>query len=402
MKLKDLFEKLLLRIFLTFIYIINNEITILIAAVTYYAMLSFVPLLLVLSVIMQKVLIAYPGATDVVKKFILDLNLDFMKNINIIDVILSGHALGFGLFGLISIFFTSTLFLRTINKVFKKIFLIKELKESLLHMCMPFLLYVLFLLLILIMIFLKISLVFIEKYLVFKLKINFSLIMGLIERFYIMPVIIFFILVFISYYLLSMRRLRFFDSFKVAFYFMVSLYVANIMFKHFYNVSFYNAIYGALSSIVITLAYVYIFFLIFIFWAQFGFVDTNFKLVVIKVFFEEAFKNPHSFLVRYLSRLLDKNVVRLNKGEMVKLDEFIGLIVIVMDGSLELTSENGLPVYIDRFSFFNVVDISENVLITASEESLLLIITKEQKEFLMTDSPVASAIFLSNEKILMM
>jgi membrane protein len=183
---------------------------------------------------------------------------------------------------------------------------------------------------------------------------------------------------------------------------MVSLYVANIVFKHFYNVSFYNAIYGTLSSIVITLAYVYIFFLIFIFWAQFGFVDTNFKLVIIKVFFEGAFKNPHSFLVRYLTRLLNKNVVYLNKGERLKLDEFIGLIVIVMDGSLELTSENGLPVYIDRFSFFNVTDISENVQITASEESLLLIITKEQKEFLMVDSPVASAIFLSNEKILMM
>jgi len=92
----------------------------------------------------------------------------------------------------------------------------------------------------------------------------------------------------------------------------------------------------------------------------------------------------------------------LNKGESIKLDEFIGLIVIVMDGSLELTSENGVPVYIDRFSFFNVTDISENVQISASEESLLLIITKEQKEFLMTDSPVASAILLSNEKILMM
>lgn len=400
MKMKELAVKFVLKILISIMYIFSNDIVILNAAVTYYALLSFVPMLIIMGVIFQKIIVMFPAAIDVVYAMIKSVDFQYLEDFDLYKMISVNRSVGFGLFGIITIFFTSTLFLRSVNKVFKKIFRIRDLKETILHSLIPFILYFIFLFMILTTIIIKIMLVTIEKFLVFYLDVDFSGILDRLGELSIVPIVIFFFLFFIAYYSLSMRKIGLLNSLKVSLFFIISLYFLNLMFKYFYNVSFYNAVYGALSSIIITLAYLFLFFLLFIFWAQYGYVDRNYSGVAIKIFFEEAVKNPDSFLVKYLSKLLKGNVVRLNKEDEVKLKNYNQEFAVVLDGSFEMVGEDGLPIYINRFDFFNLTDISDNVSIYASENALLLLISLQQKEFLINDSAVAAGIFMSNEKML--
>lgn len=400
MRIKELVIKFLLKILISVMYLFSNEIVILNAAVTYYALLSFVPMLIILGVVFQKIIFMFPETLDIVDAMMKSIHFAYLDSFDLYDMMSVSKGVGFGVFGFITIFFTSTLFLRSINKVFKKIFRIRELKETILHSLIPFMLYFAFLFMILITIIIKIMLVTIEKFLVFYLDIDFSGILDKLGELSVVPVVIFFVLFFVAYYFLSMRRISLFNSLKVSLYFMISLYFLNMSFKYFYNVSFYNAVYGALSSIVITLAYIFMFFLLFIFWAQYGYVDRNYNGVVIKIFFEEAVKNPNSFLVNYLSKLLKGNVVRLDRDEKLNLKKYAQDFAVVLDGSFEIVGEDGLPIYINKFDFFNLSDISDNVSLCATENSLLLLISMQQREFLNNDSAVASGIFMSNEKML--
>lgn len=400
MNLKIMIQKNILKFTLTFIYLLNNELLLLNAATTYYALLSFIPLILTLSIIIEKIAIISPEALNLLN--ILSENISNLFNIelDISNFFGQSKKIGLGLFGTISVFLTSTLFLRTINKIFRKIFRIKTLKETILHTIMPFILYILFLIFIFIAILIKTSLVIIEKYLVFYFDIDFSTIITILEKVSAIPLIIFFIISTLTYYFLSMRKIGILTAIKISLYLMISIYILNLFFKNFYNIAFYNAIYGTLSSIIITLAYVYFFFMFFIYWAQYSYVSSKFESVIIKYFFEEFFKKPDSKIVNQLAKFLKDNIIVCNKDQILNIKELNNDLAIVLKGSFELTNEDEIPIYINRLDFFNIQDISDKVIIKASEDSLILTISEEQKRFLLEDSSIASAIFHSNEKLL--
>lgn len=399
MKLFESIKRFFLKVLLTLLYLIGNDILLFNAAITYYALLSFVPMILIVGLVMQKLFIYFPQSITFFENMVASFDIELFEGVNIMKILKDAKLTGFGIFGAVSIFLTSTIFLRSLNKVFKKIFRIKAIKDSLVHNLMPFLVYFSFLITIVVALASRVMLIFLEKFLVFYVDIDLSYPILILEKFSAFPLIIFLFLLTIAYHFLSLRRIGWIDSLKVSIYFGVSIYLINIMFKHFYNVSFYNAVYGALSSLIITLAYLYIFFLVFLFWAQYSFVEKNYKGVLVRVLFDTAFENPNSFIIKLFKRVIK---YKLRFGAEVDLDILNPKYdyVIILNGSIELVDENGLSIYLNRFDFFKISDISTNVKIIASEDCFVLLLSQDERDFLENDSPAASAIFKSNEKVL--
>ncbi|MCX8084989.1 MAG: YihY/virulence factor BrkB family protein [Calditerrivibrio sp.] len=397
-----LFKKIknyLLKIFVSFLYLIGNEIIILNAAVTYYALLSFLPMIIIVGLVFQNILAQNIVFLSYLEEIINSLQLDFIEYKDVLSFLKTTNTAGFGLFGVLSLFLTSTIFLRAINNVFKKIFRIKQLKESIIHNLMPFLVYMLFLISAAITVTVKFGLVLIEKILSEYLDIDLMPFLSFVDKYYIIPIVIFLFLSVVAYYLLSLKKISLFDSFKISIFFIFSVFLLNKLFKNFYNLSFYNAVYGTLSSLIITLAYTYLFFLIFLFWAQFSFVDRNYKGAIIKIFFENVFYRPKSFLIKLLRYMIKGKVV--SEVECLTISDLISYdYVIVMGGELELVDSNGLSVYLGKYDFFMTNDISNDVLIKLSKDCMLLLLDEGEKRFLENDSAVAAGIFRSNEKVL--
>lgn len=399
MKYLDISRRFFLKLLLTFSYLLGNDIMLLNAAITYYALLSFVPMILILGLLLQKIFLYFPQTVTFFESMIASFDIELFEGVSFTKLLKNTKMAGFGIFGVISIFVTSTIFLRSLNRVFKKIFRIKAIKETLIHSLMPFLVYFIFIFVILVFIVSKVALVFLENFLVYYVDVDLSYPIYILEKFFAFPVVVFVVIITISYHFLSLRKIKWLDALRISLFFLVSIYLINIAFKHFYNISFYNAVYGALSSLIITLAYIYIFFLTFVFWAQYIFVERNYKGVLVKTVFDLAFENPNSWLLKILKRIESERLISslgIDIGILKSGYEY----VILLNGSVELVDENGLSIYLNRFDFFKVSDISDNIKILPSDDCLLLLITQGEKEFLESDSTAASAIFKSNEKVL--
>jgi len=399
MKYLEFVKIFLLKILLTLFYLMINDLPILNAAITYYALLSFVPLVMILGLLMQKIFIYFPQTLIFFGNMLSSFNIELLKEIDHAKILKETNLAGFGIFGVITIFLTSTLFLRAINKIFKKIFRITEIKESIKHSLMPFLVYMLFLLVIIMTLLAKVLILFLENILVYYVEIDLSYSIYMLEKFSVFPVVLFVLILTVSYHFLSLAKIKWIESIKISLFFLITIFFVNIVFKHFYNVSFYNAIYGALSSLIITLAYVYTFFLVFLFWGQYGFVDRNYKGVLVRIVFDKLFSKPKSVLVRFMVKML-KNKILESKKISNNIFQYKDSYAMIMDGSIELVDHFGLSIYLNRFDFFRIADISEDVEIKPSESCLLLILDEYEKDFLERDSLVASGIFKSNEKVL--
>ncbi len=155
-----------LKVIVTFLLLLYNDLLILNAALTYYALLSFAPLLLIMGVVSQKVIILFPEFPNFVTELLKDLNIEGLAQTDITTTILKVKSLKFGIFGLLSLLLTSTLFLRSLNKVFRKIFKIKNLKEYLFHNLIPLLLYMVFIFLTVMALIIKALLGLVEKFIV--------------------------------------------------------------------------------------------------------------------------------------------------------------------------------------------------------------------------------------------
>lgn len=401
MKALHIFKRFLLNLVLTFFYMVSNDILLFNAAITYYALLSFIPMLLIFGLVLRKIFLYFPQSVRYFEEMMGTVDIEMLEYVNILGLIKESNVAGFGIFGILSIFLTSTIFLRSINTVFKKIFRIKSVKETILHSLMPFFVYFSFLVIIIILLLSKVALLFLENFLVFYVDIDLSYPILILEKFSFLPLLFFLTLLSISYHFLSLRRLSWIDSIKLSLLFGFTIYCFNIAFKYFYNISFYNAVYGALSSLIITLAYVYIFFLSFLFWSQYGFVKNNYKGVLIRILFESAFNNPKSFLVKFFMMIL-KDRAFFGKSVTVEILKTNYDYAILLDGTLELVDDNGLSIYLSKYDFFKINDISGNVNFIPSEDCIILIFDQEEKLFLENDSSAASAIFKSSEKVLIL
>lgn len=265
--MKAFIKKILSALFLAICYFNKNNLLFNAAGLTFYFILSLVPLFLLIIAILNIVALSYMD-------FIFELA-ESLKNINenvliyfykIVESSKDFNIFSFGISGIISLIFTSLLFSKSIVNCFKKILNVKLKKYF--GILAPLLLNFFILFIILVAIILKFSLIFIKNFLINFLHLDLTFILDIISKFIFAPMVLIFITIFFSYYLLSNKILNVKISFVLSLLFCIVLYIFNWFYSSFANLTYYKLIYGQIGLLIFSLYWVYFLFAIYLYSIQ--------------------------------------------------------------------------------------------------------------------------------------
>ena len=225
-----------------------------------------------------------------------------------------------GLFGIIALLFSSTLFVRSILRAFEQIFNKPCYKSLIVSYFVPIFVniftVVVVILLISSMVILKIlmnkmGMVFVDKYL------NVSVITSLLST---SPFVILFFISFFMYKIFSWKKINWKTAIIISIMFSLNIYLIKYLFKGgFYAPSQIN-LYGSASIFLLTLISFYIVFIFFLFWIQFGFAYENINILVLRFIIDS--KKSVLFrenIVNFIYPIIHKNVNILKTNEEVEI-----------------------------------------------------------------------------------
>jgi len=287
--MKSALKKILSSFLLSVHYFNKNNLILNAGALTFYFIISLVPVFLIILTISNIIAISN-------EEMIFNI-LNSMKNLNeeaisffykIIANSKSINIFSFGISGIISILLTSLLFSKSLNISFVKIINIKQKKIT--GVLVPFLLNISGLAILLTTLSLKVGLLLIHKLLFKYINIDASYIVTILTNLLLAPKLLVFIIIFISYYFLSGRKFSFKISFLMALLFSISVYLLNRLYFAFISINYYKAIYGQIGLLIFSLYWLYFIFIFYLFFAQLGACLSDFKIYTIKFWIQKGRK----------------------------------------------------------------------------------------------------------------
>jgi len=393
-------KRILARIYLSIHYFFTNKLMNFAANLTFFFLLSFIPMVLIISVVLTNLPIP-PEITSEIIKMIKSVNPDLIDYIlkSAGDThILTKNALNFGIFGAISLFLTSLLFVRAMKAAFSVIFSRKDQKWGFLNFFIPVIMEITALIMLIAVIVLKITLNVVSKFFDKSFLQDFIFIINALENIIYMPIVILLFITWLSYFLMSRGGM----SSKVSLYssigFCASVYLLNIIFTNIFNMAFYSLIYGSLGTLIFGLLWIYIVFCLFLFWGEFGYVFERVRWITIKMYIESKITETNiikGFIQSFLLpdtmdkiRMVDKET----EIEFRENEDFL----FVGEGAIDfLNKEEKHTAEYCKGSLIKTEDNSEyNIL--ARRGSTLIFLSKDDLKKLINESHTAGDLIADN------
>ncbi|TYB36238.1 MAG: hypothetical protein FXF49_00810 [Flexistipes sinusarabici] len=281
-------KRILARIYLSIHYFFANKLMNFAANLTFFFLLSFIPMLLIISVVLTNLPVPAEITSEIIKT-IKSINPDLIGYIlkSAGDThILTKNALNFGIFGAVSLFLTSLLFVRALKAAFSVIFSKKDQKWGFLNFFIPVIMEIMALIMLIAVIALKIILNIVSKFFDKSFLQDFTFIINALENIVYMPIVILLAISWLSYFLMSRGGINLKVSLYSSIGFCISLYLLNIVFTNIFDMAFYSLIYGSLGTLIFGLLWLYILFCLFLFWGEFGYVFERVRWITIKMYIE--------------------------------------------------------------------------------------------------------------------
>jgi len=336
------FKNWLARFYLTLYFFSSNKLMNFAANLTFFFLLSFVPMLLIISIILTNLPVS-ENITNEIINMIKSVNPDLIEYIlNSADKMdtLTRNALNFGVFGGVSLFLTSLLFVRALKAAFTVIFSRTDIKWGILGFFVPVIMEILAIVMLITVIVLKIFLNIITDFFTSTALQDFIWIINLLENVIYMPIVILFAISWLGYFLMSRGAMTLSVSLICSSGFCVTLFVFNKIFSKIFDIAYYSFIYGSLGTLIFGLFWVYIVFCLFLFWGQMGYVFHRLNWITVRMYIESRISRLSSFMkiisMYFLSVAGDK-IRFLDKNDYVKVETgddyiFIGDGAVISDG----------------------------------------------------------------------
>lgn len=291
-----LIKKFVNSVTLSYYYFAINEVINHAAALTFYFLLSFIPILLLSTIFIRTFLSGYPFIEsdffDLINKIDPELMKYFMK-VKLLDI---EHSINFGVLGFISLSLSSVLFTRSILRAFNIIYTTPKSK-IILGFFMPFILNFFTIIFIIFFILAKIIIEILVGYITVPLLSEY---LNMLKSFMgntLFPIIAITLITTIYYISLSWKRISTMTAIIGGFLFTFSIFVVNILFYKVFSLAKYNLIYGSLGTLIFSLFWLYVVFLLFMFFAQFTYVIYNYDFLMLRIFVENLL-GSNSFITK--------------------------------------------------------------------------------------------------------
>lgn len=314
--MKSIIKKILSALFLSVHYFGKNNLILDAGALTFYFIISLVPVFLIILTISNIIAISN-------KEIIFDI-LGSMKNLNPVAIsVLYGiienskniNIFSFGISGVISILLTSLLFSKSLNISFIKILEIKQKKLT--GVLVPFILNILGLTVLLLALFIKIGLLIINKFLFKYINIDLGYIVALLSNLLMAPKLLVFLIIFLSYQILSNKKFSFKISLFITLLFYISVYLLNKLYFAFISINYYKAIYGQIGLLIFSLYWLYLIFISYLFFAQLGACLSDFKTYTTKLWIQKGEKLNKLYKMIFPENL-DNNFLHIENKENIE------------------------------------------------------------------------------------
>jgi len=392
-------KRILARIYLSVHYFFTNKLMNFAANLTFFFLLSFIPMVLIISVVLTNMPIPREITSEIIK-MIKSVNPDLIDYIlkSADTHILTKNALNFGIFGGISLFFTSLLFVRAMKAAFSVIFSKKDQKWGFLNFFIPVIMEILALVMLIAVIMLKITLNVVSKFFDKSFLQDFIFIINILENIIYMPIVILLAISWLSYLLMSRGGM----SSKISLYssigFCVSLYFLNIFFTKVFSMAFYSLIYGSLGTLIFGLLWIYIVFCLFLFWGEFGYVFERVKWITIKMYIESKITEANiikNFIRSFLLPAAMDKIKVVDKGTEIyfgKNEDFL----FVGEGTISLFDNKGE--HMIDFDKGSLIKAEENIgfSMSAYKESTVIFLSKSELKKLVNESYSAGDLIAEN------
>ncbi|UOD34803.1 YihY/virulence factor BrkB family protein [Deferribacteraceae bacterium V6Fe1] len=324
--MKSALNRMLTSFLLSVHYFNKNNLILNAGALTFYFIISLVPVFLLILTISNIIAISNEEIIFNILNSMKNLNEEAIsffykiiansKNINIFS---------FGISGIVSILLTSLLFSKSLNISFVKIMDIKQKKIA--GILVPFLLNISGLAILLTALFLKVGLLLVHKLLFKYVNIDLGYIVTILTNLLLAPKLLVFIIIFLSYYFLSGRKFSFKISFFMAVLFSFTVYLLNRLYFVFISINYYKAIYGQIGLLIFSLYWLYFIFIFYLFFVQFGACLTDFKIYTTKFWIQKG-RKLNKLYNKIFPKNLDENFLSIeDKEDILKLKENSFLIV---------------------------------------------------------------------------
>lgn len=329
--------KRLFSIILLAIYSANqNNILLNAGALTFYFILSLVPAFLILLTISNFIALSNSNLLFQILTSLSNLNEDVVLYLyKIIEQSSKADILSLGISGILSVILTSLLFSKSLNISFVNILNIRQ--KKIVGLLLPFLLNISGLAVLIFALVLKFSLIFVHNFFFNFLNIDLTKFIALSQKLLLAPVLIFFVSVFLSYYILSGKKLKLWLSFTISLLFTFTVFALNKIYFSFIDINIYKMLYGQIGLLIFSLYWLYVIFIFYLFYLQLGACILNYKIFVIRFWLKKG-----QYFGKILSKIFPENfsdsfIFLEDINDVKKLE---GKKFFIMEGYLKLKKDN--------------------------------------------------------------
>jgi len=327
----DFYQKLSI----TMSFFLRNELRNHAAAVTYYMLLSLIPLILLLFFIFDTFLESYPQFSEnlfyVLRLFNENLSPEFFEKFGISKK--AGSAIG--VFGVLNLLFSSRLILASVQRAFSVIFPAEKKRNFLLENAISLGALPAVFVFVLIAGVINSAKAIILTYLE-TTGIDTHLIspaMSVLN--YVLPAGLAFIFVYFLYRNLPVRKPSHRSALKGALLFLAVFVTAKLFVYKLISEIASNSAYGLLGSLIVILIWGYFVFLLFFFCAQYVFVAYKADVLILNRLFSDG-ENSHRFMLMN-KKILEKYTENLSLGHtLFELGDDSEKVYYLMQGSLDV------------------------------------------------------------------
>jgi len=333
------FGAFLQKLGLTLTFFMRHELRNHAAAAAYYMLLSMIPLVLILIYIFDTFLSAFPNFSKdlfvILQMFNSNITPEMFDSLGI-----SGGVGGtLGVIGGLNLLWSSRLILLSIQRAFSLIFPSDKSRNFILENLTAFVvLPAMFLFVMAVAILNSLREIIVRYLILHKFNVdNFDLFFDLIT--YGTPVLIAFIMVFLSYRFLPVSKPATKSALKGAL-----LFVTVFAFARFGVMSLFGAIpvssaYGLVGGVIILMIWAYFVFLLYLFCAQYVFVNYKADVLILERLVEGK---RSEYFISLNRHVLDKYIVKLGDGELLFAEgDDADNVYYLMSGSFSMVSADG-------------------------------------------------------------
>jgi uncharacterized BrkB/YihY/UPF0761 family membrane protein len=294
-----------------------------------------------------------------------------------------------GLLNIIALLFSSTLFVRSILRVFEQIFNKPCYKSLIISYLVPIFVNLFSVILIILLI----SSILILKIVMNKMGIGFvdeylniSMLTKLLST---SPFIILFMTSFFMYKIFAWNKIKWKTALIISVLFSLNIYLIKYLFNENIFAPSQISIYGSASIFLLTIISFYVIFIFFLFWIQFGFIYENTDILILR-FIIDSDKSVlfRENIINFIYPIIKNNIQILNANQQYEIPEekwenifYISRGKIKISNQIFDESNNNFFIPKDLFS-----DNNSKIFYATLENSVIINMDKETYQLMLDES----------------